>query len=118
MFSRDMLLAVCLRFFSAVCYLSEGMGGPTLVTDQNIRDPALACRGWLVSPKLNRFVVFNGQMLHGVIPGASFNPQVALRSICSAAPAGVLFFAFGDFLGSTRRGGHPKTPGAPLKQSM
>ncbi|KAI8809551.1 hypothetical protein BJ742DRAFT_771028 [Cladochytrium replicatum] len=58
---------------SSVLYLSEPVkgsvvGGPTLVTNQRLVDP-LADRGYLVYPKLNRYVVFDGSVLHGVIPG-------------------------------------------------
>ena len=55
---------------SAVCYLTEeGLGGPTLVTDQCLGDRGLAQNGWLAFPKCNRLVIFDGQVLHGVIPG-------------------------------------------------
>ena len=55
---------------SAVCYLTEeGLGGPTLVTDQCLGDRGLAQNGWLAFPKLNHLVIFDGQVLHGVIPG-------------------------------------------------
>jgi len=66
---------------TSVCYLSQGMGGPTLITDQNVSDSTLACTGWLVHPKKNRFVVFDGQVLHGVIPGRSFNPSHGSRRV-------------------------------------
>jgi hypothetical protein len=54
---------------STVLYLSEGVGGPTLMTNQYLEDTKLAARGWLAFPKLNRLVVFDGSYLHGVIPG-------------------------------------------------
>ena len=44
---------------TSVCYLSEGVGGPTLITEQRPHDARLACNGWLVAPKTNRFVVFD-----------------------------------------------------------
>ncbi|KAJ3126883.1 hypothetical protein HK098_007017 [Nowakowskiella sp. JEL0407] len=61
---------------SSVLYLEDGfdvgsgtsVGGPTLVTNQRLGDP-LADRGWLVYPKKNRYAVFDGSVLHGVIPG-------------------------------------------------
>lgn len=53
---------------STVLYLSEGVGGPTLMTNQHLEDTKLAARGWLAFPKLNRLVVFDGSYLHGVIP--------------------------------------------------
>ena len=64
---------------TSVCYLSQGVGGPTLITDMHIDDKSLACQGWLVYPKINRFVVFDGQVLHGVIPARSFRYATLLR---------------------------------------
>eukprot|EP00668_Euglena_longa_P046356 GGOE01062041.1.p1 GENE.GGOE01062041.1~~GGOE01062041.1.p1 ORF type:complete len:442 (+),score=71.21 GGOE01062041.1:54-1379(+) len=55
---------------SSALYLSEGhIGGPTLVTRQRLADQHLAGDGWLVFPHLNRYCMFNGEVLHGVIPG-------------------------------------------------
>ncbi len=56
---------------STIVYLSEGSGGPTLMTTQHIADKTLAARGWLAFPKLNRLVAFDAEYLHGVIPGRS-----------------------------------------------
>lgn len=53
---------------STVLYLSQDCGGPTLVTTQTRQGP-MADRGWLVHSKANRLVVFDGSVLHGVIPG-------------------------------------------------
>ena len=39
-------------------------GGPTLMTDQLLGGP-LASQGWLVYPKTNRVVCFDGRFLHG-----------------------------------------------------
>ena len=39
------------------------------MTDQCLGDRGLAQNGWLAFPKLNRLVIFDGQVLHGVIPG-------------------------------------------------
>ncbi|WIA10512.1 hypothetical protein OEZ85_010701 [Tetradesmus obliquus] len=44
------------------------VGGPTLVTDQLLGGP-LATKGWLAYSATNRFVMFDGKYLHGVIPG-------------------------------------------------
>ncbi|KAJ3224318.1 hypothetical protein HDU81_008623 [Chytriomyces hyalinus] len=60
---------------SCVIYLSEGCGGPTMVTNQRLGDP-LADRGWMVESRVNRLVVFDGSVLHGVIPG---------KGVCSDA---------------------------------
>uniref|UniRef100_A0A7S3VG20 Uncharacterized protein n=1 Tax=Chaetoceros debilis TaxID=122233 RepID=A0A7S3VG20_9STRA len=58
---------------SSIIYLSdEGCGGPSLMTDQRLGDNELAQNGWLAYPKKNRLVVFDGSVLHGVIPGRGF----------------------------------------------
>jgi hypothetical protein len=55
---------------SCVLFLTSGhVGGPTLVTPQLRTDRTLANHGWLVHPTVNRLTVFNGSVLHGVIPG-------------------------------------------------
>ncbi|KAJ3101500.1 hypothetical protein HDU97_001315 [Phlyctochytrium planicorne] len=76
---------------SSVLYLTDGgvdidgmedddedasgvLGGPTLVTNQRIGD-GLADRGWLVFPKVNRYTVFDGSVLHGVVPGRGVWPN-------------------------------------------
>lgn len=54
----------------SIFYLTEGdVGGPTLVTDQQQQHKRSAEKGWLVFPKLNRFAMFQGDLLHCVIPG-------------------------------------------------
>eukprot|EP00941_MAST-03F_sp_MAST-3F-sp1_P003979 g3979.t1 len=57
---------------STVIYLTDEIGGPTLVTTQERRgsEPELlASHGWFSFPKLNRVSMFHGSMLHGVVPG-------------------------------------------------
>jgi hypothetical protein len=62
---------------STVVYLSDSLiGGPTLVTDQFYGGNKLAEKGWLVFPELNRLVMFDGRVLHGVVPGRGFSPDV------------------------------------------
>lgn len=41
---------------------------PTLVTDQSIASGSAATRAWLCTPALNRLLMFDGGMLHGVVP--------------------------------------------------
>ncbi|GAB5361570.1 hypothetical protein AAMO2058_000724200 [Amorphochlora amoebiformis] len=65
---------------STVLYLSEGVGGPTMVTDQR-RDQALATFGALAFPKVNRLVAFDGSVLHGVIPGVGYSPSAGARRV-------------------------------------
>ena len=58
---------------SSIIYLSdEGCGGPSLITDQRLGDTQLAQNGWLTHPKKNRLVLFDGSVLHGVIPGRGY----------------------------------------------
>ena len=64
---------------STVLYLSdEGVGGPTLVTSQRLLDQHMAKSGYLVRPKPNRLCLFEGDLLHGVLPGrGSMGPDQA-----------------------------------------
>jgi len=48
-------------------------GGPSLVTNQRLSSDHLATKGWLAHPKSRRLVVFDGSVLHGVIPGKGVN---------------------------------------------
>jgi len=66
---------------STVICVEGGVGGPTLVTTQKISDNKLAKNGWLVFPEDNRFVMFDGSVLHGVIPGRSVILQSASTSL-------------------------------------
>ena len=52
---------------SCALYLTSGIGGPTLVTDQAIGSARLAQRGWATLPHTNRLLMFNGKFLHGVV---------------------------------------------------
>eukprot|EP00501_MAST-03F_sp_TOSAG23-6_P002303 GSMAST32.ASY1.ANO1.2405.1 assembled CDS len=57
---------------STVLYLTDTVGGPTLVTTQDRRGSTpetLASHGWMSYPKINRLSMFDGGVLHGVIPG-------------------------------------------------
>lgn len=60
---------------SCVLCLTTGIGGPTLVANQRLGDAALASKGWIVHPRRNRLTVFDGTVLHGVIPGKGVTPQ-------------------------------------------
>jgi len=51
---------------SSALYLTSGIGGPTIVTDQAIGSARLAQRGWATLPHTNRLLMFNGKFLHGV----------------------------------------------------
>jgi hypothetical protein len=52
---------------STITFVSAECGGPTLITDQRVG--GVTSKGWLVSPKTNRLVVFDGSLLHCVLPG-------------------------------------------------
>ena len=65
---------------SAVVFVTGGIGGPTLVTDQRDDAKRLARNGWLVAPVAGRVAVFDGECLHGVVPG---------RGVAAARPPGV-----------------------------
>jgi len=65
---------------SIVLYLSEGIGGPTLVTNQKLGG-TLGTEGWIVFPKVNRLTMFDASVLHGVIPGRGPNPDPTKRRI-------------------------------------
>ena len=54
---------------SVVVFVTGGIGGQTLVTDQRDDAKRLARNGWLVAPVTGRVAVFDGECLHGVVPG-------------------------------------------------
>ena len=54
---------------SAVLFLSDqDNGAPTLVTDQTLDAESIATQAWLCHPALNRLLLFDGKLLHGVVP--------------------------------------------------
>ena len=66
---------------STVLYLEAACGGPTCVTDQKFGEPKLGEEGWLAHPKENRFVAFDGRVLHGVVPGRGFQMLLSARRV-------------------------------------
>jgi len=62
---------------STITFVSAECGGPTLITDQRVG--GLTNKGWLVSPKENRLVVFDGSLLHCVLPGCGVGQLPGLR---------------------------------------
>ena len=82
---------------STVCYLTAPCGGPTLVTDQTMAgdddSPTTtttttttttsqstgsgAAQGWLCAPRRNRMLVFDGTLLHCVLPGIGPAPPAS-----------------------------------------
>lgn len=57
---------------SCVLSLTEGVGGETLVTTQTSTATSLAGKdGWLCQGKRNRLLAFQGNLLHGVVPGSA-----------------------------------------------
>eukprot|EP00596_Hydrurales_sp_CCMP1899_P010163 CAMPEP_0119037214 /NCGR_PEP_ID=MMETSP1177-20130426/5419_1 /TAXON_ID=2985 /ORGANISM="Ochromonas sp, Strain CCMP1899" /LENGTH=607 /DNA_ID=CAMNT_0006998151 /DNA_START=90 /DNA_END=1910 /DNA_ORIENTATION=+ len=65
---------------STVLYLDEGVGGPTIITDQ-LLGGKLAQNGWICFPKTNRLVLFDARYLHGVVPGRGVNPDPTKRRL-------------------------------------
>lgn len=65
---------------SSVLFISDSIGGPTLVTNQVLNGP-LATEGWLVPPKRNRLVTFDAKYLHGVVPGKGLTAQPTDRRL-------------------------------------
>ena len=63
-----------------VLYLSGGIGGPTMVTDQTLGG-GLAKEGWLVYPEENRLLMYPGHYLHGVVPGRGPTPDPDRRRV-------------------------------------
>ena len=89
---------------STVLYLSdEGCGGPTLVTDQHIDGDALAQQGWLAFPKENRLVIFDGAVLHGVIPGRGYVNNARTRTTLMVALWDEIQVREGEGPGAARR---------------
>jgi len=59
--------------WSSVFYVTD-VGGGTLIPDQwspagSGYEPEQPSKGWWVFPEQNKFMTFNGSLLHGVIPG-------------------------------------------------
>ena len=59
------------------------VGGPTLVTNQRLRNPETtnlrSVVGWLVPSRPSRLVCFDGSVLHGVVPGKGPIPRTAIE---------------------------------------
>lgn len=54
---------------STILYITGGVGGPSLVTNQTLNDRRIANKGWMSHPREKRLVAFDGRVLHGVVPG-------------------------------------------------
>ena len=65
--------------YSSVMYLTGGSkaqeGGATIVFDQTPDSAAVASRAWRCVPEDNSFLIFPGNMLHGVLPCPGSNPS-------------------------------------------
>ncbi|MEW5317680.1 MAG: hypothetical protein WDW38_008962 [Sanguina aurantia] len=70
---------------SSVLFMGQ-TGGPTLVLDQNPLQP-LADKAWAVHPSPGRYLVFPGDMLHGVLPGLDSTAGEAASGHDGAAAA-------------------------------
>lgn len=124
---------------SAVLYLSDGeaahVGGPTLVTPQRRvapgapQPPRLADRAWLVHPAPGRLAMFDGGVLHGVLPGRGPSPAPGRRRVTlmvalwddmqprhappGAPPGAQRAFPDGDAWAVALAGGPPRDDWAP-----
>lgn len=74
---------------SVVVYVTGDVGGPTLVTTQRLTSKRLADRGWIVHPRVNRVCMFDGGVLHGVIPGRGVPPLNAAAAAVDDSSEGV-----------------------------
>eukprot|EP01060_Flectonema_neradi_P007370 TRINITY_DN15128_c0_g1_i2.p1 TRINITY_DN15128_c0_g1~~TRINITY_DN15128_c0_g1_i2.p1 ORF type:complete len:443 (+),score=65.95 TRINITY_DN15128_c0_g1_i2:40-1329(+) len=66
---------------NCILFLSEGCGGPTLVTSQEYGKSELSQEGWLAYSKENRIVAYPANVLHGVIPGRGPVPDPSARRL-------------------------------------
>mmetsp|Transcript_20103 Transcript_20103/g.28814 ORF Transcript_20103/g.28814 Transcript_20103/m.28814 type:complete len:654 (-) Transcript_20103:234-2195(-) len=94
---------------SCVLFLSDDIGGPTLMTDQLISGP-LASKGWLCHSKTNRLMMFDASYLHGVLPGRGACPSMTI------SPSRRLTFMVGFWktIAATDRGLDHPGPGQPF----
>ena len=53
---------------STVTFLEASVGGPTLIFDQTVANKR-STRAWVAPARPNRLLVFDGSLLHGVLPG-------------------------------------------------
>ena len=53
---------------STVTFLEASVGGPTLIFDQTVANKR-STRAWVAAARPNRLLVFDGSLLHGVLPG-------------------------------------------------
>ena len=73
---------------STVVYLTLGDLGsisPTLVTSQRVGDSGEDAQGWLAWPAPNRILIFDGGLLHGVIPTLPADTRRDNRRHCAQA---------------------------------
>lgn len=95
------------------------VGGPTVVFDQRLGDGALAERAWLVRPARvpgGRLCLFDGGLLHGVLPG---EPRRAPPpGAPAAAPARRLTLMMGWWPASHRPPRAAKSNGPPFAPCM
>ena len=53
---------------STVTFLEASVGGPTIIFDQTVANKR-STRAWVAAARPNRLLVFDGSLLHGVLPG-------------------------------------------------
>lgn len=101
---------------TSVTFIDGSVGGPTLMTNQQLGDNKLATHGWLCFAKSNRVLVFDGRYLHGVVPGKGVSPCPGGRrvTVMIALWRNIVIRdnSPGECFGSARR--FPMGPTAPL----
>jgi hypothetical protein len=77
---------------SCVVYLSDDVGGPSVITNQRLASHNLASVGWMSFPASGRLLVFDGKVLHGVVPGKGFCPVAdEISTSCYRRRVSVMF---------------------------
>jgi len=71
---------------SCVLYLTDNCcGGPSIVTNQRLASRHLATKGWMCPAAANRLLVFDGKVLHGVVPGKAADDDVTTTATTSTS---------------------------------
>jgi hypothetical protein len=93
-----------------IIYVTDSLGGPTLVTDQ-VLGSNLATNGWLCHPKANRALIFDAKYLHGVLPGRGVSPDIHARRL-------TFMVGFWEGIKASYRGVDHPGPGQPFPDSL
>eukprot|EP00811_Abedinium_folium_P036285 NODE_9007_length_1453_cov_5.932881.p1 GENE.NODE_9007_length_1453_cov_5.932881~~NODE_9007_length_1453_cov_5.932881.p1 ORF type:complete len:402 (-),score=112.09 NODE_9007_length_1453_cov_5.932881:248-1399(-) len=104
---------------SCVLYLDDGgvSGAPTLVTDQHVADGdgAGAKQGWLCWPQANRALLFDGGLLHAVVPGGGGSQRTTGKAWNGRTTLMIGFWRGRPAEGSSHGGGPRSNMYAPYR---